>query len=267
MSSETQSSTAAGGLLHADTAGLTAAQKVLAVLGAVGDSVVPMRLHEVAESAGLPKSTVHRVLGMLVEEGLVARVGNLYQLGDRLLSWLEPSWVHDDRLLRATLMPYLLDLYHLTHSAVVLAVLGDRGVRYVASIFDHDAFPSPSRRREWAPAQCTAVGKVLLSGLAAREGAAAVRPFLGDPAAEPAPDLSAELATVGRTGIGYSLGQYVPGLSCVAVPIAGSTAAVGIGDYAERFDVARSLRSLRRIAVSSSAALQRVSHAGRLREQ
>lgn len=60
-------------------------KKAMETLDCMGDSTGPLRLHEISEEVGLPRSSVHRLLGELTSLGIVRRVGHGYTLGPRLM--------------------------------------------------------------------------------------------------------------------------------------------------------------------------------------
>src|SRR5947208_11745082 len=65
---------------------------------------------ELARRTGLPKSTSHRLLGILEAADLIERFGNGYQLGGRLDGFSGRfATGHPD--LREAALPFLLDVY------------------------------------------------------------------------------------------------------------------------------------------------------------
>ncbi|WP_433654648.1 IclR family transcriptional regulator [Nocardia sp. CA-128927] len=237
---------------------LTSVDKVLLVLKALGDSSYPLQLREVVELVHLAKSTTHRLLAALVRYDLVVRVGERYLLGDGVIDWAV-TMSRDDLSLRSTVLPHLIDLHNSTQSVVFLGVLGDGGVHYVSSLFGHTVIKTPSRQRDWAPAHCTAVGKVLLSGLRRRPDALPTYPFIEVASAGARSALAAELRTIRRTGFAYNREQYAPGVACVAVALpdtdSGIHAAIGVCDRADRLRPLEVLGNLRRTALISAIAM------------
>ena len=67
-----------------------------------------MRLQDMAEALGLPRSTIHRLCGSLVDVGLLHRDGaGTYGLGPRLIGWslasdatVDLAWMAQPRLRR-----------------------------------------------------------------------------------------------------------------------------------------------------------------------
>lgn len=99
----------------------SAAGKVLDVLGAFGTEARELTLSAIARRSGLALSTAHRVVAELVGWGALERGDDgLYRIGLRLyeVGVLAPRGV----ALRDAAMPFMEDLYEITHEVVQLAV-------------------------------------------------------------------------------------------------------------------------------------------------
>jgi DNA-binding IclR family transcriptional regulator len=97
------------------------ASRALALLGAFDGEHRRLTLSELAERAGLPLSTAHRLVGELVTCGALTRTsGGEYVVGRRVwdLGLLAPAQTG----LRELASPYLHDLYGATLATVNLAV-------------------------------------------------------------------------------------------------------------------------------------------------
>src|ERR1035438_2228060 len=95
----------------------TAAGKVLDVLGAFGTEARQFTLSAIARRSGLALSTAHRVVAELVAWGALERGDDgLYRIGLRLyeVGALAPRGV----ALRDAAMPFMEDLYEITHEVV-----------------------------------------------------------------------------------------------------------------------------------------------------
>ena len=230
--------------------GPSAAGKALALLEVLGDAERGLRLSEIARRAELAKSTAHRLLAILVSHRMVVAVNGSYMLGDRILDWAAPTSGRDAVSLKAITMPYLLDLYNMSQGTVYLGVLGGGGgiVTYLINLFGHESVATPSRARGWAPADCTAIGKILLSDRV-------------QPSVTMSGRMARELAVVRRVGVAHSRGEYVPGVACVAVGVTDSTgrvcAAIAVGDRVDRLNTKRVIHQLRRAGLASSVAVQK----------
>ncbi|MFB8277399.1 IclR family transcriptional regulator [Nocardia colli] len=229
--------------------------KALTVLDVLREADRAMRLSEIARRACLAKSTTHRLIGVLVSHRMVAGNGGAYLLGDRMQDRRVVVPEQEARSLRAVMMPFLIDLYNLTHGTVYLAVPGEGGmVKYLASLFGHNSIRTPSRSREWAPAHCTAAGKILLS-----EQCEAAD---DDSGRCPAPGNTVELSDIRRAGLAHNWGEYVPGVACIAIGIPNSAgvgrAAIAVSDGTDRLNPTSTIGHLRRIGFASAVAAQQV---------
>lgn len=111
----------------------TAADKVLDVLGAFGTDARELTLSAIARRAGLALSTAHRVVAGLVTWGALERgEDGLYRVGLRLyeVGALAPRGV----ALRDAALPFMEDLYEVTHEVVQLAVREGHELMFIERI-------------------------------------------------------------------------------------------------------------------------------------
>ena len=105
----------------AGSGGASAARKALDVLGSFGPADRVMSLSAIARRSGLALSTAHRVVGELVEWGALEREPDgRYRIGLRL--WEVGALAPRGLALRDVAMPFMEDLYEVTHEVVQLAV-------------------------------------------------------------------------------------------------------------------------------------------------
>ncbi len=177
-------------------------------------------LATLVERTGLPKSTVHRMLGELVALRLVEKATDGYHLGGRLFELGLRASV--ERQLMEVAIPFLEDLYERTHETVHLGVRDGTEVVYVAKLGGHRQASSPSHVGGRMPLYCTAVGKVLLAyadqgllddvvagGLVRRTPRTVVAPGI----------LRRQTEAIREQGIGYEREESQVGLCCVAAPV------------------------------------------------
>jgi DNA-binding IclR family transcriptional regulator len=141
----------------------TSVGKAVAVLSAfqcTGGAM--LGVSQVAERANLSKSTAHRILAVLVENGYVERRGARYQLGRAIfeLGHLVPSCRPRRRI---SAMPFLTELWEYTHATVHLAILDGNDVLYLQKVHGPNSVSVPSRVGGRVPALCTALGKAILA--------------------------------------------------------------------------------------------------------
>lgn len=179
-----------------------------------------LRLSELAVRTGLPKSTVHRLARLLIDQNLLTHDEVGYELGIELfeLGGLVPV----ARRLRETALPYMQDLFMATHETVHLGVREGVDVVYVEKIYGHSDLGLPSRVGGRLPLNCTGVGKALLA-FSDRE---VVDFILAKPLRRITPNsivdhaqLVRELAEVRATGLAFEREEATLGRGCVAAPV------------------------------------------------
>jgi DNA-binding IclR family transcriptional regulator len=142
--------------------GATVTSRALALLGAFDEHHRRLGLTELAERAGLPVPTAHRLVGELVAWGALTRAATgEYAVGRRLwdLGLLAPVQTG----LRELASPYLHDLYGATLATVHLSVRDGLEVLYVDRLAGHASVPVVSSVGSRLPLHSTGVGKVLLA--------------------------------------------------------------------------------------------------------
>ncbi|GMA42228.1 IclR family transcriptional regulator [Mobilicoccus caccae] len=135
--------------------------RLSAILDAFDDAHRRIALSELARRAGLPKSTVHRLVGDLVRHGLLERRDGRLQLGIRIFELGE--LVPRRRDLVDAALPHLSDLRAATGHTVHLAVMDDREVVYLHVLPGSASGILPSRTGGRMPAHATGVGKAQLA--------------------------------------------------------------------------------------------------------
>ena len=151
----------------------------------------PARLVDIAESAGVPRPTVHRMLTQLIAVGAVRKDGNRYRLGPSLLAL--GGQVSPHRQLRQAARRPLAELAARTGACVALIAAMGADAVYLDLI---DAHPSLTMF-----------------------DAAPPMPDIGEPV--PVGSASAKVHGIGakQANFAIDIGQVVPGLNCVAVAI------------------------------------------------
>jgi DNA-binding IclR family transcriptional regulator len=194
--------------------------KAVAILRSftAGDRALP--LAELVRRTGLPKGTLHRVAGDLVEHRLLDKTpagyrlsGGLFELG--LLASAE-------RTLLEVAMPFLQDLYERTHETVHLGVREGYEVVYIAKIGGHRQARAPSRTGGRMPLHCTAIGKVLLATADPEVQTAVLAQPLERRTAHTivaAGVLQRQLTKVLESGVAHEHEESTLGLLCLAAPV------------------------------------------------
>ncbi|MFI2334122.1 IclR family transcriptional regulator [Nocardia rhamnosiphila] len=236
-----------------------AVDKAISLLAAFGyESSTGIGVSELARRAQLSKSTAHRVLGVLQRNDIVERFGTNYRLGSRLHRLVQPVCTPENERMRDLMLPFLTELYEVTHQTVHLAVLHGTDVVYLAKLYGHRCVPTPSRIGGRLPAHATAVGKALLAyhPVAAGRALSAPLPSLTPRTVTDAAQLESELSTIRRRGVSFDDQEGQLGLACLAVPVfdgpGRAIAALSISGKAGHLDVGGLEARLRRICAEAS---------------
>ncbi len=199
----------------------TAGSKLLDVLDAFGRDRRTLTLSEIARAIDVPLSTAHRLIAELCTWGGLERDSDgRYRIGLRLweLGALAPRALG----LREAALPFMEDLYEVTHENVQLAVRDETEVVFVERFAGRNAvmvYTEVGGRFALAP---TGVGLVLLAAAPAEvQEQVLTRPLkrytpwtITDPA-----QLRRVLADVRRSGVAVSDRQVTADAVSVAAPI------------------------------------------------
>jgi DNA-binding IclR family transcriptional regulator len=192
--------------------------KAFAILGAFSHGPRMLSLSQISRLSGVPKSTTHRVLAMLVELGAVERTGTEYRMGDVMFSYGSRS---PEVALRGAALPHLESLLLQTRQVVHFAVLRKREVLYLERLSTSSVI-SPATVGDRLPAHLTGVGKALL----AYASAETINHYLDrrlparTDASITSPDsLRHELARIRNLGVAFDHAEAAHGLHCVAAPV------------------------------------------------
>jgi len=232
------------------------------VLRAFRDDATVLPLAEISRRTGIPKSSLHRLLGQLVDCGMLERGPNgSYHLGLELfeLARLVPVQLR----LREVALPFMGDLYEATHETIHLGVLAGLDVLYIDRISGHRQAAVPTRVGGRMPIHCTGLGKAML----AHAGPELVQAVLeqGLPALTPrtirhATVLEEALVDVRRDGVAYDREESTLGVVCVAAPIlhqGQAVAALSITGPRGRFDPSRFAGAVSVASIGVARALER----------
>ncbi|MFE0820667.1 IclR family transcriptional regulator [Streptomyces sp. NPDC058847] len=194
--------------------------RVITILDEVAAEPGEVGLSELARRTGLKKATVHRLATELVERRLLDRGAYGYRLGFRTFEL--GHRVQVSRLLRNMALPYMEDLYEISHEIVQLAVLDGTDIVYLEKLTGHRSYRAPSGVGERFPAYCSGLGKAILaySCNAVVERVLAVGLSQRTPRTITDPELfRKELQRVRDGGVAYDREEGIPEVSCVAAPI------------------------------------------------
>ncbi|MDX2704174.1 IclR family transcriptional regulator C-terminal domain-containing protein [Streptomyces sp. PA03-6a] len=222
----------------------------LAVLTAFGGGRAELPLTAVAEATGLARATARRSLITLEHLGYVASEGRLFRLTPHVL---ELGCAHLSRLtLPEIARPHLVELVGAVHDSASMAVLSGEHIQYVARVPTVRIMSVNITVGTRFPAYATAMGRVLLAGLPARERAAHLARTgftrLTRHTVTDAPRLARVLDEVAAEGHALVSEELEEGLRSIAVPVRDRggrvVAAVNVSMHASRRSVEQSRSEL-----------------------
>ncbi|MGY1742134.1 MULTISPECIES: IclR family transcriptional regulator [unclassified Blastococcus] len=224
----------------------TAGGKLLAVLAAFSRERPALTLSELARATGMPLSTAHRVVAELRAWGGLERGpdGRL-RVGLRLweLGALAPRGLG----LREAALPFMEDLYEVTHQNVQLAVRDDTELVFVERIAGREAVPVHTQVGGRFALPPTGVGLVLLAHapgeVQERVLAGPLQRYTAHTVTDPR-QLRRVLAEVRRTGVAVSDRQVTADAVSVAAPITAGDDVVAALSVVVRGDSAAAVRAL-----------------------
>ena len=245
---------------------LVAPASMLARAGLVMNAVARRRqltLSAVVELTGLPKSSAHRLLSQMVSLGWLDHAEGGYQLGLRMFELGASAPGRRDP--REVALPFMQDLYEITHETVNLAALDGSDIVYLEKIAGHRRSRGLTRVGGRFPAHCTSTGKALLAfapeAVVDAVVAAGLRPRTRYSITSEA-ELRRDLAAVRKRGYAVDRNEAFVGWSCVAAPVFGpdrsAVAALGVSARDGHLSVGRVSAAVRTAALAVSRAWQRV---------
>ncbi|PXY35601.1 IclR family transcriptional regulator [Prauserella flavalba] len=215
---------------------------------------------ELARRTGLPKSSVHRLTGHLVTQGLLERSGTGVRLALKLFE-IGQLAVRQRGLVDAA-RPYLEDLREATRNTVHLAVLEGTEVVYLDILRGPDAPALPSRVGGRFPAHATAVGKAILAfspQSTVDAVLAAGLPRVSERTVTAPGILHRQLARVREEGLAYDREESGLGVVCAASPLRGADgtarAALSLSGWTNRLRLDRVAPAVRTAALALSRTL------------
>lgn len=229
----------------------------LLLLDAFGAADTDLTLAQLSARTGLPKATAHRMAVELVAGDWLERTEAGYRLGMKI--FVLGQRVPKQRGLREAALPYLEDLYEVTHENVHLTVFDPPNTLFLEKVTGRRSMPIVSRVGGRLPAHCTASGKVFLAlgppsrlrnvvdgGLARLTPRTITMPGL----------LCQDLDRTLERGYGLNREESEPGVVAVAAPVHDHRrrviAAVSIAGRAHRLDLERLAPAVKTAALSLS---------------
>lgn len=137
-------------------------EKCVVVLDLLARATGNMSYSEIAETTGYNKSSTHRILSILMGQGLVQldERNKSYSVGPKLVSWARSAWQKTD--LNQIEDTDLSDLSKATGMNVAVAVLSDNSVTFIRTNIIRP-YKLAVKIGGQSELHCTAVGKVFLA--------------------------------------------------------------------------------------------------------
>jgi IclR family acetate operon transcriptional repressor len=210
--------------------GTAVLDKTFDVLEAIGLSIDGLDSQQLASQLNLPRATLYRLLGLLVERGMVRREAshNRYRLGFRYLELVRGAWLEPDLIAAASFE--LRALRDLTGETTYLAVRdGDQvlSLERCDGAHSHRSAASMGQRK---PMHCTGQGKAILSALEPEERRELLRQMILTPLTHltiiDRERLQAELEVTRVRGYAIDDEEIALGIRCVAAPVVDSSGQV-----------------------------------------
>jgi IclR family acetate operon transcriptional repressor len=188
------------------------------LLALVLESEAPRGLGELADEAGLPKSTASRLLGALERNGLVEQEGlrGAFRAGP-VMARFAGRGISPRRLIELAEGP-MAALAEATGETINVAIAGASGVEHIAQVDSRHFLGTSDWVGRRVPYHCSANGKVLLAFAAAGADAGPLEALTSRTITEPVL-FSAELETIRREGFATAIDELELGLSAVAAPV------------------------------------------------
>lgn len=196
--------------------------KALTVLDAFAGSSATLRIADIAERTGMPKSTVHRLLATMVAHGYIRKSGIHYRLGERTFELGHHAQVGPVRDLRNIAHPYVAELFATTRQTIHLAVLSGTDVLYVEKMRGLSGPDIPTQTGRRRPAHSTGVGKALIAFGTPDDLRNALRSNLLRFTAytvATARGMEQSIARIREAGIAVDREESFLGVTCVAAPV------------------------------------------------
>lgn len=180
---------------------------------------------QIVERLNLPRTTVHELVGTLTERGYLAHTGGQparYRLGLRLFQ-LGSGYAENIDLIREA-QEAATEVAVACDEAVHVAILDGTDVVYVARADSTHPVRMVSAVGRRLPAHCTALGKMLLSGLTsesfdARYPAGERLPAMTPRSITSVAKLRALVSEIAAAGVAYDDAESNDDVYCVAAPV------------------------------------------------
>lgn len=205
--------------------------RAVRIIEAFKSGETTLTVSQIAQRAGLPISTTSRLIGELVQHGLLTRGDDReVQIGIRMWELgLRASRTLD---LRQTALPIMRELNKLVGHHIQLGVLDGNDVLVLESVSALNSFANPTRVADRLAANATSTGVVLLAHTSADRQKEALRQPLRtytQHTISTSGQLRVALAEAQRNGFAAEAGSVHPDITGITAPIRGARRSVVAG--------------------------------------
>ena len=197
-------------------------ENAFSLLEALADNGLELGVAELCKKIGLPKGTVHRLLGTLKNLGYIEQnsQNRKYYLTVKIFKL---GTAVTDKIGLVQIIPYMKELSQQFNETVNLAILDRDEITYLYSVGSDNTLKLDLKVGSNQPAYCAAVGKVLLAYLGEQEIASyleRVKLKSYTPYTVTSKEyLKKDLKFIRERGYSFISEEYMQGVSCVAVPL------------------------------------------------
>lgn len=202
--------------------GIQVISRAVEILRVLQEAPAGLTQAEVATRIGLARTTVHRILNALEDEGFVAtdKPRGRYRLGPEIPRMADAV----RRAVIGQIHPFLLELSRKVDETVDLSVLEHNQAMFVDQVVANHRLRAVSAVGEAFPLHCTANGKAFLAALRPAEVATVLPTTL--PALTPhtitsVAALQKDLARVRTEGVAYDREEHTAGICAVGAVVHG----------------------------------------------
>lgn len=203
--------------------GTATLDKALDVLDTIGRSGEGLSQAEIAERLQMPRTTVYRLLGTLVDRGLLRRdpLRRVYCLGFRCFEYARQAYSMPDLVAAASVE--LRSLRDLTGETTYLATLDGLEVLSLERVDGVHSHRSAAALGQRKPLHCTSQGKAILSALDAAQRDAIIKDLPMSPLTPHTITdrrrLQAELKVTAARGYAIDDEEILLGVRCCGAPV------------------------------------------------
>lgn len=203
------------------TSGVQVINRAAEILRVLQSSSTGMTQVEIAGTLGLARTTVHRILGALEEEGFVTTGQGGARLRYRLGGEIPRLASAVRRQLIDQMHPLLQELSRATDETADLSVLDNNQVTFIDQVVAPQRLRAVSAIGDSFPVHCTANGKAILALLPPAQLHLAIRnlPALTSRTLTDKSALLAELDQIRETGVAFDREEHHEGICAVGVVV------------------------------------------------